>query len=64
MFNLYLQYEYWFAASQLFLVMLGMGATMTLRDFHNVVREPKSFGIGTTMQLCWCPYSPSDLSML
>lgn len=55
MFNLYLQYEYWFAASQLFLAMLGMGATMTLRDFQDVVREPKSFGIGTAMQLLLVP---------
>ena len=28
----YLAHEYWFAAAQLSLAMLGMGATLTVRD--------------------------------
>lgn len=55
MFDLYIQNEYWFAAGQLFLAMLGMGATMTVRDFQDVVREPKSFGIGAAMQVVLVP---------
>ena len=31
--NFYLQHEYWFAVFQLVTAMLGMGATLTGRDF-------------------------------
>lgn len=55
MFDLYVQYEYWFAAAQLFLAMLGMGATMTVRDFQDVVLQPRSFAIGTGIQVVLVP---------
>jgi BASS family bile acid:Na+ symporter len=51
----YLEYEYWFAATQLFLAMLGMGATLAPKDFHEVIREPKAVSIGIVMQLIIVP---------
>jgi bile acid:Na+ symporter, BASS family len=51
----YLEYEYWFAAIQLFLAMLGMGATLAPKDFHEVIREPKAVSIGIVMQLIIVP---------
>lgn len=53
--DIYLQYEYWFAASQLILAMLGMGATLTTDDFKSVVREPKAFSFGLLIQLALVP---------
>ena len=35
--DFYVEYEYWFAAFQLVMAMLGMGATLTARDFRDVV---------------------------
>lgn len=55
MFDWYVKYEYWLAASQLFFAMLGMGATMTLRDFRDVARSPRAFSIGSVMQLVLVP---------
>jgi len=52
---IYLEYEYWFAAFQLVFAMLGMGATLTVRDFHDVVREPRSVALGTLIQLLLVP---------
>ena len=37
--ELYSQYEYWVAAAQLLLAMLGMGATLRIRDFTEVARR-------------------------
>jgi BASS family bile acid:Na+ symporter len=53
----YLQYEYWIAASQLILAMLGMGATLTTRDFRDVIREPLSVSAGLGVQLLVVPFS-------
>ncbi len=52
----YLEYEYWFAAIQLFLAMLGMGATLAPNDFNEVIREPKAVSIGIIMQLIIVPF--------
>ncbi|MBX2848794.1 MAG: bile acid:sodium symporter [Acidiferrobacterales bacterium] len=52
---LYLQYEYWLAAMQLTLAMLGMGATLTLKDFEQVVKYPQAVTIGTLIQLIFVP---------
>jgi len=49
--EIYLQYEYWIAAIQLILAMLGMGATLTTDDFKSVLHEPKAFSIGTLIQV-------------
>ena len=35
----YVEHEYWFAAFQLVMAMVGMGATLTARDFRDLVRE-------------------------
>lgn len=51
----YVEYEYWFAAFQLVMAMLGMGATLTARDFRDVVREPKSVTLGLVVQLLLVP---------
>jgi BASS family bile acid:Na+ symporter len=53
----YVEYEYWFAVFQLVMAMLGMGATLTARDFRDVVREPKSVTIGLVVQLVLVPLS-------
>lgn len=55
MFETYLQYEYSFAATQLVLAMLGMGATTHVRDFLDVFREPKAFLVGAAVQLGVAP---------
>lgn len=49
--QLYLKYEYWFAATQLFLAMLGMGATLKLEDFLRLFTQPKSIVTGICIQL-------------
>jgi len=53
--ELYIAYEYWFAAFQLILAMLGMGATLTVGDFKDVVKEPKAVTFGTTIQMALVP---------
>jgi len=53
--EIYIQYEYWFAAFQLIFAMFGMGATLTVNDFKEVVREPRSVTLGTLMQLLLVP---------
>jgi BASS family bile acid:Na+ symporter len=51
----YIQYEYWIAVFQLVFAMLGMGATLTVGDFADVLKVPKSFSIGMIMQLLMVP---------
>lgn len=51
----YVEHEYWFAAFQLVLAMLGMGATLTARDFRDVVREPGPVTLGLVVQLVLVP---------
>ncbi|MEM8500226.1 MAG: bile acid:sodium symporter family protein [Pseudomonadota bacterium] len=55
MFEFYLQHEYWFAAIQLGLAMLGMGATLAVSDFFKVLASPKAVTIGLLLQLCAVP---------
>ncbi|MFC3093501.1 bile acid:sodium symporter family protein [Alteromonas sediminis] len=47
----YLENEYSFAATQLALAMLGMGATLRVADFVRVVRFPFSFFTGMGVQI-------------
>ncbi|MBL4671207.1 MAG: bile acid:sodium symporter family protein [Arenicella sp.] len=54
--EIYIAYEYWFAAFQLVFAMLGMGATLTVVDFSDVMKAPKSVTIGTLMQLVLVPF--------
>jgi BASS family bile acid:Na+ symporter len=51
----YVEHEYWFAATQLILAMLGMGATLTGKDFRDVVREPLAVSLGTIVQIVAVP---------
>lgn len=51
----YVEHEYWFAAIQLILAMLGMGATLTGKDFRDVVREPLAVSLGTIVQIVAVP---------
>ena len=53
--EIYIEYEYWFAAFQLVLAMLGMGATLTIGDFKDVLREPRAVSFGTLIQLALVP---------
>lgn len=49
--ELYQQYEYWIAAAQLILAMLGMGATLSVRDFQALAAKPVPVLSGVAMQL-------------
>jgi len=53
--TLYVQYEYWVAAFQLVTAMLGMGATLTLLDFREVLLRPKAVTSGSVIQLISVP---------
>ncbi|MGB1580782.1 MAG: bile acid:sodium symporter family protein [Nevskiales bacterium] len=55
MFDFYLEHEYWFAAIQLILAMLGMGATLAPADFLRVAADPKGVSVGTVLQLVVVP---------
>lgn len=55
MFSFYLVHEYWFAAAQLSLAMLGMGATLTLKDFKGIIKTPRAFTVGMGLQLLLVP---------
>lgn len=54
---LYIQYEYYVAAFQLVMAMLGMGATLTTRDFFKVIGEPRSVTLGLIVQIVLVPLS-------
>lgn len=64
MFEFYLRNEYAFAATQLVLAMLGMGATTHVRDFIGVARQPKPFLVGAGVQLLAPPLVALLLSRL
>ncbi len=53
--DLYIQHEYGFAVFQLVLAMLGMGATLKLSDFNEIIREPYAVIAGTLIQLMLIP---------
>ena len=53
--EIYIKYEYWFAAFQLIFAMFGMGATLTLGDFKDVLREPRAVSFGSSIQLLLVP---------
>ena len=55
MFELYVRHEWWFAATQLALAMLGMGATLSVADFVGVFRQPRAFLIGALVQVVGTP---------
>lgn len=51
----YVQHEYWFATFQLVTAMLGMGATLSLRDFRDIIRQPTSVLLGLGVQIILVP---------
>lgn len=53
--DFYLRHEYWFAATQLALAMLGMGATLQVRDFVAVFRQPHALALGLGIQVILVP---------
>jgi BASS family bile acid:Na+ symporter len=55
MIGLYIEYEYWVAAVQLVLAMLGMGAGLQVADFKKVALQPKAASVGLAMQLVAVP---------
>ncbi len=55
MFDWYPPYEYHFARTQLVLFTLGMGMTLSLTDFIEIVRRPRSFACGLIGQLLVVP---------
>ena len=55
MIGLYIEYEYWVAAVQLVLAMLGMGAGLQGADFKKVALQPKAASVGLAMQLVAVP---------
>lgn len=55
MFDFYVQHEYWFAAAQLILAMLGMGATLAPADFGRVAADPRGFTVGMLLQVLAVP---------
>lgn len=55
MFDFYIQHEYGFAAVQLCLAMVGMGATLAPADFARVITDPRGFTVGMLLQLVVVP---------
>lgn len=55
MFDFYIRHEYWFAAVQLVLAMLGMGATLTPTDFIRAFADPRGFSVGMVLQVIGVP---------
>lgn len=55
MFDFYIRYEYWFAAVQLSMAMLGMGATLRVRDFAAIAKNPRGILVGVALQIIGVP---------
>ncbi|MEM8560985.1 MAG: bile acid:sodium symporter [Pseudomonadota bacterium] len=51
----YVAYEYWIAAFQLATAMLGMGATLRLKDFRDLALTPLPVVLGIVVQLVIVP---------
>lgn len=51
----YIANEYWFSVFQLVTAMVGMGATLTLKDFRELLLEPKAVASGTAIQMIIVP---------
>lgn len=56
MFEFYVRHEYWFATVQLALAMLGMGATLRIRDFVAVFTRPSALLLGIAIQWLVVPF--------
>ena len=60
----YATYEYTVAAAQLALAMLGMGATLLVRDFVDIVRRPHGVGLVLVAQFILFPWMAFSLGKL
>ncbi len=49
-------WEYWVAAGQLIFAMIGMGATLTVLDFRNILRRPQGVAFVFVFQYLVCPF--------
>ena len=56
--------ETYFVPAQLACAMLGMGATLRVRDFIDVVRDPIGLGIGLGLQLIFVPLMALGFSVI
>ncbi len=52
---LYIQHEYWFSVFQLVTARIGKGATLTPKDFRELLLEPKAVSSGTAIQIIIVP---------
>ena len=57
-------WEYWVAAAQLIFAMLGMGATLTLLDFRDILRRPQGVVFVFIFQYLICPFLALGLARL
>jgi bile acid:Na+ symporter, BASS family len=64
MFDFYPAYEEHFAQAQLCLFMLGMGATLTVRDFARVLQRPRSLVVAMLCQIVISPLIALAVSYL
>lgn len=64
MFDHYHEYESLLATIQVVLVMVGMGATLSLADFLTVTREPRSLFVGCLCQFLFAPLATLATVML
>lgn len=55
MFDRYAEFESLLASAQVALVMVGMGATLSVQDFRDVLSKPRSLGVGLGWQLLLAP---------
>jgi BASS family bile acid:Na+ symporter len=56
-FDFYVHYEYAFAATQLVLLMFGMGSALTARELGQVFLRPRGLIVGLSLQLLVVPLS-------
>jgi len=64
MFEHYAVYEYYLAAAQLALLMLGMGAMTQLEDFADLVRRPRAVFVGMAVQVLLVPLTAAAVGHL
>jgi BASS family bile acid:Na+ symporter len=64
MFDLYPDYEIWFARVQLICFMIGLGVNLVVADFFEVLRRPRSFLLGFIGQVAVIPLVALGLNHL
>ena len=64
MFDRYEEFECFLASVQVVLVMLGMGATLSIGDFARVIQKPRSLAVGLIWQLLLAPALTAVLTLI